>query len=55
MLFAASRRQFLIAGASLPWAALAAGADWPRIEAAARGQSVYFNAWAGSERINAYL
>ena len=29
--------------------------DWARIEAAARGQTVYFNAWAGSERINAYL
>src|SRR5438105_4042099 len=55
MLFAAARRQFLIAGAGLPWAAFAAGADWPRIEAVARGQSVYFNAWAGSERINAYL
>ncbi|MEO6623640.1 MAG: ABC transporter substrate-binding protein [Burkholderiaceae bacterium] len=29
--------------------------DWAAIEARARGQTVYFNAWAGSERINAYL
>lgn len=28
---------------------------WARIEQAARGQTVYFNAWAGSERVNAYL
>ena len=28
---------------------------WPDTERAARGQTVYFNAWAGSERINAYL
>ena len=28
---------------------------WAAIEARARGQKVYFNAWGGSERINAYL
>jgi putative thiamine transport system substrate-binding protein len=28
---------------------------WPDTLRAARGQTVYFNAWAGSERINAYL
>ncbi len=28
---------------------------WATVERAARGQTVYFNAWAGSERINAYL
>jgi len=54
-----SRRHLLLAGAGLPWCATAfAAADaarWARIERAARGQSVYFNAWAGSERINAYL
>ncbi|MBX3606716.1 MAG: ABC transporter substrate-binding protein [Piscinibacter sp.] len=33
----------------------AAAADWPALQAAARGQTVYFNAWAGSERVNAYL
>lgn len=29
--------------------------SWSDTERAARGQTVYFNAWAGSERINAYL
>jgi putative thiamine transport system substrate-binding protein len=28
---------------------------WSAIEAAARGQTVRFNAWAGSEQINAYI
>ena len=28
---------------------------WQAIEASARGQKVYFNAWGGSERTNAYL
>ena len=31
------------------------GINWAEIEKIARGQTVYFNAWAGSERINAYL
>jgi putative thiamine transport system substrate-binding protein len=54
------RRQFLGlalasgAAALLPTAARASAA-WPAIEAAARGQRVYFNAWGGSERTNAYL
>ncbi|MFN7156204.1 MAG: ABC transporter substrate-binding protein [Acidovorax sp.] len=30
-------------------------AAWADTERAARGQTVFFNAWAGSERINAYL
>ena len=30
-------------------------ANWLEIEKVARGQTVYFNAWAGSERINTYL
>ena len=29
--------------------------DWPKTVAAARGQTVYFNAWGGSERINDYI
>ncbi|MFN3364536.1 MAG: ABC transporter substrate-binding protein, partial [Allorhizobium sp.] len=29
--------------------------EWPAIEKAAVGQTVYFNAWGGSENINAYL
>ncbi len=52
-----SRRQLIaaLAGtAALPAWAQNPGA-WPAIETRARGQTVYFNAWAGSERINAYL
>ena len=52
-----NRRQVLsILGATAltPWAAHAATA-WADTLRAARGQTVYFNAWAGSERINAYL
>ncbi len=30
-------------------------ADWATIEAEAKGQTVYFNAWAGSDTINAYI
>jgi putative thiamine transport system substrate-binding protein len=29
--------------------------DWAAIEAEAKGQTAYFNAWAGSETINAYI
>jgi len=32
-----------------------ARSDWAAIERAARGQTVHFNAWAGSDLINAYL
>ncbi len=52
-----SRRQLLAvlaASATLPlWAQTAS--NWAALEARARGQTVYFNAWAGSEQINAYL
>ena len=52
-----SRRHLITAMASaavLPaWAQSAGG--WAAIASRARGQTVYFNAWAGSERINAYL
>jgi putative thiamine transport system substrate-binding protein len=30
-------------------------ADWAALTAKAKGQTVYFNAWAGSETINAYI
>ena len=44
----------ITAGVTSPlWAQ--SGANWSAIETRARGQTVYFNAWAGSERINAYL
>jgi putative thiamine transport system substrate-binding protein len=32
-----------------------ADAAWSAIEAEAKGQTVYFNAWAGSPQVNAYL
>ncbi len=50
-----TRRLVLAAGAALALPARAQQDAWQRIEQAARGQSVRFNAWAGSERINAYL
>ena len=51
-----TRRHVLALAALLPWMRPAAAAtDWPAVQRAARGQTVYFNAWAGSERINAYL
>ncbi len=53
------RRQLLAAAAAAPFAAgtraQTAPDAWTKIEAAAKGQTVYMNAWAGSERINAYL
>jgi putative thiamine transport system substrate-binding protein len=53
----ALRRRSLIAVTALAWAlpSIAQDARWAEIEKKARGQTVYFNAWAGSERINAYL
>ena len=51
-----NRRQVLASAALLGLAPLRAQPTaWSRIEMAARGQTVYFNAWAGSSRINAYL
>jgi len=41
---------------ALAWAAQAqTPAPWQTIEAQARGQTVYFNAWGGSEATNAYI
>lgn len=53
-----NRRQFIgtsAAGLFLPRAGQAFAADWSGTEAEAKGQTVYFNAWAGSEPINAYI
>ena len=51
-----TRRQALVlAGAALAPAIYAQPTAWPAIEKKARGQTVYFNAWAGSQNINAYL
>jgi putative thiamine transport system substrate-binding protein len=52
------RRRLLAAATLLPWFGPARAADpaaWERTVRAARGQTVYFNAWAGSDRVNAYL
>ena len=56
-----SRRQLLLAmgsaagAATMPSWAQNVSASWSGITAAARGQTVYFNAWAGSDQTNAYL
>jgi putative thiamine transport system substrate-binding protein len=55
-----NRRQFsrntLLGAAMLPMAQLGMSqTQWADIEKKARGQTVVFNAWGGSERINAYL
>ncbi|MDO9198664.1 ABC transporter substrate-binding protein [Rhodoferax sp.] len=52
-----SRRQAIaLMGASLSMPLHAqTGAPWAATLARARGQTVYFNAWAGSQNINAYL
>lgn len=51
------RRSLMLAASALalPLRSHAQAAAWAQIEAAARGQTVYFNAWAGSSRINTYL
>ena len=54
-----TRRQWLLATAAtaggLPVVQAQTAPAWTEIEKAARGQTVYFNAWAGSDRINAYI
>ena len=48
----------LLAGALAPGAAWARSAEspaWRALLAQAKGQSVYFNAWAGASAINAYI
>ena len=53
-----TRRQLLtlaLGSAGLAGPVLAQTPDWAALEAKARGQTVYFNAWAGSPIINAYV
>ena len=45
----------LIAAAVLLAAGAAGAQSWPEIEQKARGQTVYWNAWAGDERTNAFI
>jgi putative thiamine transport system substrate-binding protein len=54
------KKLVLAAAACVALAANALAADpdpanWPEVLAEAKGQTVYFNAWGGSENINAYL
>jgi putative thiamine transport system substrate-binding protein len=55
MKMAFTRRTALQLAATVVAACPALAADWTAIEAEANGQTVYFNAWAGSEAINAYI
>ena len=51
-------RRLLLGGAALVIAGAAgaqSAADWPQLSAKARGQTVYFNAWAGDEKTNAFI
>jgi len=54
-----SRRDLVKAAAAAAFFPLSPKAafagNWAALEAEARGQTVYFNAWAGSEAINAYI
>ena len=51
-----SRRDFLKAtGATAFFSKTGFAGDWAALEAEAKGRTVYFNAWAGSEPINAYI
>ncbi len=61
MKFNPSRRRSLLqfglaaASAAVPFTGRAQVGPWSALEARARGQKVFFNAWGGSERTNAYL
>lgn len=56
-----NRRHLLLAAGAATGSALqpawaqTSAAAWSEVEKAARGQTVYFNAWAGSEQINTYI
>jgi putative thiamine transport system substrate-binding protein len=52
---AITRRAALALAAAFATAPRAFAGGWGAIEAEAKGQTVYFNAWAGSETINAYI
>jgi putative thiamine transport system substrate-binding protein len=53
-----NRRQLLLAagaGALAPVQAQTASSGWAAVEQAARGQTVYWNAWGGSAQTNSYI
>ncbi len=51
------RRAALLAAAApfIPFVARADAADWDGVQARGRGQTVYFNAWGGDDRTNAFI
>jgi putative thiamine transport system substrate-binding protein len=50
------RNAIVLLGASIAAPVFAqSGPAWSQIEAQARGQTVYFNAWGGSDAINTYI
>ncbi len=56
MTFSLTRRSFIHTIATLPFiGAVRAGEGWQAIEAEAKGQTVYFNAWAGSPQVNDFI
>ena len=51
-----SALQFVASASLFPLASnFAFAADWKVVEAEAKGQEVFFNAWAGADTINAYI
>ncbi|MGL4626927.1 MAG: ABC transporter substrate-binding protein [Plesiomonas shigelloides] len=48
-------RNWLLSLLIVCFSASAAHADWAQTEQQARGQTVYFNAWGGSDSVNRYL
>jgi putative thiamine transport system substrate-binding protein len=55
MVLHSTRRNILALPLALAMGAGARAGDWSAIVAEASGQEVYFNAWAGSPTINAYI
>lgn len=55
MMLGAAFAVTMFAGNSGVWAADPNPADWQTLITEARGQTVYWNAWGGSDRINAYI
>ena len=54
--FSLTRRSIIQLIGTLPFIGAAqAGAGWAAIETEAKGQTVYFNAWAGSPQVNAFI
>jgi len=58
--FKPCRHQFVllliaVTGSIAPAMAVDVADEWSAVEAEARGQTVYFNAWGGSDRINEYI